>query len=206
MILILRRTAGLLGHNGAPYHRCRMGCPARPLLRLCPGWGTGDVLQHQLDYQAKGNSSATPTSITTGDREELKKWMKEMERSGRTVNVTYDANTGVWSGTAYANLGGNTTSTAEELTYTGILTAAPMPVLEQPSINGSVLALQTSDDNTLIIATHGMMLLIEDSTDFSVFRYIDISLNGCVYQHYDLDGQIFLVLELSENQDNVLSL
>ena len=158
------------------------------------------------NYQAKGNSSATPTSITTGDREELKKWMKEMERSGRTVNVTYDANTGVWSGTAYANLGGNTTSTAEELTYTGILTAAPMPVLEQPSINGSVLALQTSDDNTLIIATHGMMLLIEDSTDFSVFRYINISLNGCVYQHYDLDGQIFLVLELSENQDNVLSL
>ncbi len=173
---------------------------------FCDYAADGELVTFCSYRQSVKAQKDTPTSITTSSREELKKWMKEMERSGRTVNVTYNDNTGVWSGTAYANLGGNTASTAEELTYTGILTAAPMPALEQSSPDGSVLALQTTDNNTLIIAMHGMMLLIEDSNALSVFRDIDISFKGCVYQHYDRDGQIFSVLELLENQDNVLFL
>jgi tetratricopeptide (TPR) repeat protein len=55
----------------------------------------------------KASSSDTPTSITTTDREELKVWMKEMEKAGKTVQITYNEDNGTWSGRAYANLGQN---------------------------------------------------------------------------------------------------
>ena len=52
--------------------------------------------------KVKGNNSSTdtPTSITTSDREELKAWMKEMEKAGKTVRVIYNEGNGTWNGTA----------------------------------------------------------------------------------------------------------
>lgn len=50
------------------------------------------------------NKSATKEAITysTTSREEMKRWMAEMEDAGKTVTVTYNSNTGTWNGTAYA--------------------------------------------------------------------------------------------------------
>lgn len=42
------------------------------------------------------------TTYSTTSREEMKRWMAQMEDEGMTVTVTYDPNTGTWNGTAYA--------------------------------------------------------------------------------------------------------
>ena len=42
------------------------------------------------------------TECSTTSREEIKRWMAQMEDAGLTVTVTYDPATGTWHGTAYA--------------------------------------------------------------------------------------------------------
>ena len=53
-----------------------------------------------------GGTPAHPTkdatTFSTTDREEMKRWMAQMEDQGMTVTVTYDPVTGTWNGTAYA--------------------------------------------------------------------------------------------------------
>lgn len=60
--------------------------------------------------QASGKSGAKENrNISTSNREELKTWMKEMERQGLTVRISYDDNTGTWNGVAYVTApAGNT--------------------------------------------------------------------------------------------------
>ena len=53
-------------------------------------------------HHTKATESKESPSITTADREELKRWMKAMEKEGRTVRVTYDTEGGTWHGEAYA--------------------------------------------------------------------------------------------------------
>ncbi len=73
------------------------------------------LLDQFCDYAEGGSSvtfrnansaakSATKEAITysTTDREAMKRWMARMEDEGKTVTVTYDSQTGIWSGTAYA--------------------------------------------------------------------------------------------------------
>ena len=73
------------------------------------------LLDHFCDYAEGGSSvtfrnahhatkSATKEAVTysTSDREEMKRWMAQMEDEGMTVTVTYDPATGTWNGTAYA--------------------------------------------------------------------------------------------------------
>ena len=53
--------------------------------------------------QSKGNGSSTSNrTINTTSREEMKKWMKDMEKQGLTVRVTYNDSTRTWHGEAYA--------------------------------------------------------------------------------------------------------
>lgn len=40
-------------------------------------------------------------TFTTTSREEMKRWMAQMEDEGKTVTVTFDRETGTWNGTAY---------------------------------------------------------------------------------------------------------
>ena len=140
----------------------------------------------------KGTSTDTPTSISTTDREELKAWMKEMEKAGKTVNVTYD--NGTWNGRAYANLGSDDMQEAQM--YSGTLTFIPIPVLEEPPLEGVVLAMQV-DDNPLIITLHGMMMWF-DSIDDNM-RLIEgamMNLEGVVGTHTDLNGNTFMTFSL----------
>ncbi len=50
------------------------------------------------------NKSATKEAITysTTDREEMKRWMAQMEDEGKTVTVSYDPSSGTYHGEAYA--------------------------------------------------------------------------------------------------------
>lgn len=57
--------------------------------------------------RAKGSSTAAGQSkdshtISTTNREEFKRWCREMENLGLTVVIDYDRNTGTWTGTAYS--------------------------------------------------------------------------------------------------------
>ena len=76
-----------------------------------------DALLDQFCDYAEGGSSVTfrnanrtatsatkdATTFSTTDREEMKRWMAQMEDEGLTVTVSFDPNTGTWNGTAYAN-------------------------------------------------------------------------------------------------------
>ena len=148
--------------------------------------------------QAKGNNSDTPTSITTTDREELKVWMKEMEKAGKTVQITYNEDNGTWSGRAYANLGQD--NSQEPQMYTGTLDFVPTPVLEEPPLGGSVWAMHVGNDSTLIITVHGMMMWNENETptdDMALLIGAEVILEGVVNTHTDLNGDTFLTLDIN---------
>ncbi|MBR4506095.1 MAG: hypothetical protein IKP21_04905 [Bacteroidales bacterium] len=57
-------------------------------------------------YNANHKAAKSPTkeavTYSTTDREAMKRWMAQMEDEGMTVTVTYDPNTGTYSGMAYA--------------------------------------------------------------------------------------------------------
>lgn len=59
------------------------------------------------NYNIESHHPSTPhtkesPTISTNNREELKRWMMAMEKEGRTVRVTFDDATGTWNGQAYA--------------------------------------------------------------------------------------------------------
>lgn len=148
--------------------------------------------------QAKGNASDTPTTISTSDREELKVWMKEMEKAGKTVQITYNEDNGTWSGRAYANLGQN--NSQEPQMYTGTLDFVSTPVLEEPPLGGSVWAMHVGNDSTLIITVHGMMMWNENETptdDMALLIGAEVILEGVVNTHTDLNGDTFMTLDIN---------
>lgn len=60
-------------------------------------------LDQTSHLQAKGTkSSKAAKTFSTTSREKMKEWMKEMEKEGRTVVVTYNDSDGTWNGVAYA--------------------------------------------------------------------------------------------------------
>ena len=148
--------------------------------------------------QAKGNASDTPTSITTTDREELKVWMKEMEKAGKTVQITYNEDNGTWNGRAYANLRQDISQNPHM--YSGTLDFVPTPVLEEPPLGGSVWAMHVGNDSTLIITVHGMMMWNENETptdDMALLIGAEVILEGVVNTHTDLNGDTFLTLDIN---------
>ena len=146
--------------------------------------------------QTKGlTSSDTPTTITTSSRDELKAWMKEMEKAGRTVNVSYDNGSGTWSGTAYVNLS-HQDEQAEPQTYSGTFRFVPTPAVQEPPLGGTVWALEVGDD-TLIITVHGMMIW-SSGTDAGalIIDGAEAVLEGIEGSYTDLHGETFLTIEL----------
>ena len=141
------------------------------------------------------SSASVPTSISTTDREELKKWMKEMEKAGKTVNITYDNGSGTWNGQAYANLG--QWSVQEPQIYTGTLVFVPTPELETPPLGGVVWAMQVNADSTLILTFHGIMIW-NDSVDdnMRILEGASMILEGVQGTYTDLNGNTFMTLAL----------
>ena len=58
------------------------------------------VTFYNANRSAKGSAKKT-VEYSTSDREEMKKWMAQMEDQGKTVTITYDPGTGIYHGKAY---------------------------------------------------------------------------------------------------------
>ncbi len=151
--------------------------------------------------QAKGSTGKAPASISTADRNELKQWMKAMEKEGKTVNVTYNSESGLWNGTAYANLGAHN-ATEEPQTFTGNLAFAATPTVQTPPLGGVVLALQ-NDDQTYILTLQGMMIWFEtEDSDgaFALLQEAEIALSGVEGEYTDLEGNTFKTIDLATDE------
>lgn len=157
--------------------------------------------------QLKDRTSTSPTSITTADREELKSWMKEMEKAGKTVHVTYNEGTGTWSGRAYANIAPQE-GQADVQSYSGTLTFVPTPVLNNPPLGGVVMALQADASHTYILTVHGMLLWFDSEADndelLTLLEGSEASFAGVAASHTDLDGNTFLSLDLEMPDSGVI--
>lgn len=114
----------------------------------------------------QGSTKAKESNtITTADRDELKRWMKAKEKEGLTVRVTYDDNTGTWNGTAYATA--PVDSTADNLIGTWrfncmVVTRVDLDGellgsdLYAPEENGGTWYYTFSNDGTLTITINSM--------------------------------------------------
>ena len=140
----------------------------------------------------------TPTTITTSNREEIKAWMRKMEQAGKTVNVTYDRNTGVWSGTAYANATVAPDSTACAI-YHGVITAFSLTELGNPTLpNMTVMALRVNADSTLLISRNNY--LVETESELDGYEIGDsATLSGRLMTIDDFGDSPLLILDITAN-------
>ena len=149
----------------------------------------------------KGTKEAV--SYSTTNREEMKRWMRQMEDQGKTVTVTYDRSTGTYNGAAYAN------ASPQYGCFSGVLTIVPTPIMHS-GVNepAMVVALQISADSTLIISWDGQFgdgqygeciwRHPEDDPD-SLIIYMEgdtITLCGTLMTVLDYNGNPFLALEI----------
>lgn len=156
------------------------------------------------------------TTITTTSRDEIKSWMKEMEKKGKTVTVTYNDNNGTWTGTAYATAPQTTVGPTHGC-YTGVLTVVPLPTFSGPQLQGKAWAISISADSTIILAQgeslmgwsteHGMddsgylTLVIEDG----LYNVGDsITLCGMLAPYTDINGNEVLVLDLTSVDESMI--
>ena len=199
-------NAGFSGFSGTTAHLTSEAEFDALLDRFCDYARNGEQVMFcgtTNNSKVKGNNSSTdtPTSITTSDREELKAWMKVMEKDGKTVRVTYE--NGTWHGTAYANLGQENTQEAQM--YTGTLAFVPTPVLENPPLGGTVWAMQQSDGTTLILTVHGMMMWNDSENpdeNILMLEGAEMMLEGVTGYHTDLQGNTFMTLSINVEIDS----
>ncbi len=157
----------------------------------------------QVTFRNTGSSSCVkaatgetgnPCTISTQSREELKEWMKKMEKAGKTVNVTYNEGTGTWNGKAYLCFNPQE-EMAVEKTCKGKLLLTEIPVMDDP-VQGKVWALYTDTKETLILTHHGMMMMDESGGTASVLEGYEVSFSGLVSTFKDKNGKSFQTLEL----------
>lgn len=135
------------------------------------------------------------TTFSTSNRAEMKQWMKDMEKQGKTVNVTYDSNSGTWNGTAYANA---PHQEAAGSGYTGILVLTQIPVLTEPYLPAYVVALQVSPDSLLLLTKNDC--LSSDVADLLPNAQLgdEVTLTGTLQTYTDLNNEPFLMLDITE--------
>ncbi len=117
-----------------------------------------------LQNNAKGADKDNRT-INTTSRDEMKAWMKEMEKEGRTVRVTYDNNSGMWHGEAYATAPSSNTSgiligtwhfncmVVTQVGQDGNLLGSD---LYEPEAGGGSMYYTFTDDGTVTLTINGM--------------------------------------------------
>ena len=190
----------LMGGNSTTTHLASEEEWDALLDRFCEYAKSGEQVMffsNNAPSQAKGTPTTTPTTITTTNSQELKTWMKEMEKAGKTVRVTYDSAGGTWNGTAYANL--RPEENLEAQTLSGTLAFVPTPTLEMPPTGGEVWAIRLNNNDTLIITMHGMMIWNDSfDTDYNIvdLEGTSMTLDGVVSQHNDLQGKPFKTIDL----------
>lgn len=153
--------------------------------------------QPQNAHASKGRPTVVKeaSTITTSDRNEMKRWMRRMEQSGKTVNVTYDRQTGVWSGTAYAVAPSVQDSTVYQ-GYTGILIATNFSDLIGSQLStDQFLALRCEGDTTLVIVRDSYLLAAGSTLDGHTVGDT-VTLYGTVTTLNDSEENSILILNL----------
>lgn len=143
--------------------------------------------------------SKEATSISTTDRVALKRWMKEMEKEGKTVTVVYNEKDGTWNGTAYANGPLNQEPDGKKR-YSGrlVLTSPPNTEDIRP-FDEEIWALEVSEDSLLLLENDGLIpsftLLIINGTLCE--NGDTVTLSGIVEACQSNNGTTYMVLHLS---------
>ena len=113
----------------------------------------------------KKNGTKDNRTITTDSREEMKQWMKAMEKQGLTVHVTYNENSGTWHGEAYETTPSNSTSCTIVGTWhlsrivVSQLDSAGQSIssdLYEPDTNGGSMYYTFLADGTMSLTINGM--------------------------------------------------
>jgi len=114
-------------------------------------------------YQHNGTKGTKSKTFSTTDREAMKAWMKEREKEGLTVVVTYD--NGTWNGVAYASAPPATVSgdivgtwhfvcsVVSHIDQNGSLTSSDLYV---PEDGGGSMYYTFYDDGTMTLTINGV--------------------------------------------------
>ena len=197
----------VLGGGGTTVHLNTVGEWDALLDRFCDYTHNGGQVMFcgTSGSSAKGAGSKAPSTIVTADRTKLKEWMKEMEKAGRTVVVTYDDDNGTWNGMSYTNFAPQNEG-AEAQTCTGTLVFTAVPALDQAPLAGAAMALHTDDGSDLILTVHGMMIVVEDASSVLLPDSLTMTCTGVVSTFFDLNNESFTTLEISEIEADVVIL
>ncbi|MBQ8703784.1 MAG: hypothetical protein IJ524_05370 [Bacteroidales bacterium] len=153
------------------------------------------VTFHNANKSPKSHTTKDATTFSTTSREEMKRWMAEMEDNGKTVTVTYDPATGTWSGTAYAVA----PQPHDSDCYTGVLVCVANPPMSAgENLPGLVMALQVNADTTMIISMYDNWFWNDELPLEGVTYHSGdtVTLCGELMHNHDYYGNEFLFLEL----------
>ena len=163
------------------------------------------LLDQFCDYAEDGSSvtfrnanrttkSTTKEAVTysTNNRDEMKRWMAQMEAEGKTVTVTYDSQTGTWNGTAYTNA---PQPPQEGNCYTGELVTIPRDYY-QDNPTYPYWGLKVSEDSIFRLARGGVYLTTDHelTVDDTVYHRGDIvTLCGTLFTYWDQYEDYFVL-------------
>lgn len=152
-----------------------------------------EVTFYNANHKAAKSATKEAVTYSTTDREEMKRWMAQMEDQGMTVTVTFDPNTGTWNGTAYATAPSPTpdplpTLGCDVLTY--VCDASPMwrIILSVDTANQLMFftGMMYDSINTFV----GYNLMVPDG--FCRYNYFDPQDSG-YYNYYN--DRVFIFIQ-----------
>ncbi len=157
-----------------------------------------EVTFYNANQIATKSATKDATTFSTTDREEMKRWMAQMEDEGKTVTVTFDSNTGTWNGTAYATA----PQPQEGDCYTGVLVYVQQDYYSDYQ-QYSYWGLKVSEDSIFRLSKNGVFLTTDNplSIDDTVYHMGEtVTLCGALslcwdalsdYFVLDLDGRSY---------------
>lgn len=162
-------------------------------------YGT-QALGTQASRLHAAGTAAYPTkeavTYSTTDREEMKRWMAQMEDEGKTVTVTYDSGTGTWNGTAYANA----PQPQEGDCYTGVLVYVQQDYYSDYQ-QYSYWGLKVSEDSVLRLSRGGVYLTTNQPLTVGDTTYYagsdmgtTVTLCGTLYSRWGAYGDYFVLV------------
>ena len=164
------------------------------LVQFCNYAQQGDsVTFYNANRGNKGVAAKDVATYSTTNREEMIRWMRQMEEAGKTVTVTYDPATGTWNGTAYATAPSPTpdplpTLGCDVLTY--VCDASPMwrIILSVDTANQLMFftGMMYDSINTFV----GYNLMVPDG--FCRYNYFDPQDSG-YYNYYN--DRVFIFIQ-----------
>ena len=157
-----------------------------------------EVTFYNANHKVTKSATKDATTFSTTDREEMKRWMAQMEDEGLTVTVTYDPATGTWNGTAYATA----PQPQEGDCYTGVLVYVQQDYYSDYQ-QYSYWGLKVSEDSIFRLSKNGVFLTTDKplSIDDTVYHMGEtVTLCGALslcwdalsdYFVLDLDGRSY---------------